>query len=46
MERLEPLELLERAMAFGLNGAQRLNDLNVLNKLLVAAVSDMPNMTR
>jgi hypothetical protein len=28
-----------------LNGAQRLNDLNDLNKLLVTAVSEVPNVT-
>jgi transcriptional regulator of aromatic amino acid metabolism len=29
-----------------LNGAQRLNDLNVLNKILMAAMSDMPDVPR
>jgi hypothetical protein len=41
MERLEPTLVFN-----GLNGAQRLNDWNVLNKFFGNTVSDVPNVTR
>jgi hypothetical protein len=40
-ERLEPTLVFN-----GLNGAQRLNDWNVLNKFFGNTVSDVPNVTR